>query len=115
MAHIFTKPQRLWLEALRSGEYSQGKYRLQSGNEFCCLGVACEVAEKAGIKVNKDRFGMINGITLNIQPNVIAWLGLRSSAGEITVDEVLTRLNDSGQTFFDLADLIERNASSLFI
>ena len=32
-----------WLAALRSGDYRQGKYRLREGNDFCCLGVLCDV------------------------------------------------------------------------
>lgn len=36
-----------WLEALRSGEYQQGKRKLftEEGN-FCCLGVACDMYAK---------------------------------------------------------------------
>lgn len=38
-----------WLEALRSGKYTQGKYQLkaeprQGKYAHCCLGVLCEVA-----------------------------------------------------------------------
>lgn len=36
-----------WVEALRSGEYEQGRGRLRvtdnAGDSFCCLGVACEI------------------------------------------------------------------------
>jgi hypothetical protein len=32
-----------WVEALRSGKYKQGRGFLQRNNEFCCLGVLCEV------------------------------------------------------------------------
>lgn len=35
-----------WVEALRSGKYKQGKYWLRSSkDEFCCLGVLCDVAQ----------------------------------------------------------------------
>jgi hypothetical protein len=33
-----------WLEALRSGNYPQGKKRLRSEDGWCCLGVLCNVA-----------------------------------------------------------------------
>ena len=34
-----------WLEALRSGRYKQGRYRLRNnGDEFCCLGVLCDIS-----------------------------------------------------------------------
>jgi len=51
------EPKRLWLEALRSDEYKQGTDTLCTptvdGDRHCCLGVACEVAVKAGIFITK--------------------------------------------------------------
>jgi hypothetical protein len=36
--------RRIWVEALRSGEYEQGNGKLQTlSGKFCCLGVACDV------------------------------------------------------------------------
>jgi hypothetical protein len=32
-----------WVTALRSGEYEQGRHDLRRGDEFCCLGVLCDV------------------------------------------------------------------------
>lgn len=32
-----------WLEALRSGKYEQGEGRLNKDNQFCCLGVLCDL------------------------------------------------------------------------
>lgn len=32
-----------WLQALRSGEYKQGRGQLQTFKGYCCLGVACAV------------------------------------------------------------------------
>lgn len=33
-----------WVEALRSGDYEQGRNRLRDmENRFCCLGVACDI------------------------------------------------------------------------
>lgn len=44
-AFPYTQAQRDWLLALRSGKYKQGGGFLKSmNNEFCCLGVACELA-----------------------------------------------------------------------
>jgi len=38
----------LWVDALRSGEYQQGKLLLKpTKNTFCCLGVLCDLAVKA--------------------------------------------------------------------
>ena len=35
-----------WLAALRSGNFSQSKHKLQDSNGYCCLGVACVVLKK---------------------------------------------------------------------
>lgn len=36
---------RKWIEALRSGEYKQGRNQLRTGDSFCCLGVACDISQ----------------------------------------------------------------------
>ena len=36
--------KRLWLDALKSRKYPQGKGRLKRGDSFCCLGVLCELS-----------------------------------------------------------------------
>lgn len=38
--------KKKWVDALRSGEYKQGRtyLRRRKDNTFCCLGVLCEVA-----------------------------------------------------------------------
>lgn len=38
-----TKKLNQWITALRSGEYKQGKGYLKVDNEYCCLGVYCDV------------------------------------------------------------------------
>jgi hypothetical protein len=35
-----------WVTALRSGEYKQGQDRLKKGDQFCCLGVLCDLHAK---------------------------------------------------------------------
>lgn len=39
-----------WVAALRSGEYEQGNSVLRTPDDkFCCLGVLCDLAAKAGV------------------------------------------------------------------
>lgn len=41
-----TGPQQEWIDALRSGDYEQGRIAMRSAaNRYCCLGVACDVSE----------------------------------------------------------------------
>lgn len=37
------KVKKLWLKALRSGDYKQGAGALRSDHSFCCLGVLCDL------------------------------------------------------------------------
>jgi hypothetical protein len=46
------KPEikQAWVKALRSGEYTQGLQQLKTNTDrFCCLGVLCDLACKAGV------------------------------------------------------------------
>lgn len=43
-----TEPRKLWVEALRSGEYEQTNGALRYEDKFCCLGVACDLYRKHG-------------------------------------------------------------------
>lgn len=47
------KARRLWVKALRSGEYKQGygylHYKRGGKDKFCCLGVLCDLAVKNGV------------------------------------------------------------------
>jgi len=44
-----------WVDALESGEYTQGKEYLNYHQRFCCLGVLCELALKEGILLEEDK------------------------------------------------------------
>jgi hypothetical protein len=39
--HAETKER--WVTALRSGQYKQGQRSLRKGDEYCCLGVFCDL------------------------------------------------------------------------
>lgn len=75
-----------WVEALESGEYTQGPGYLHNpaDDTWCCLGVACDVAAKAGVNLgwetvtdNIERFGTaIYFLPLLVQE----WLGMADPA-----------------------------------
>ena len=46
MTQLQDKFFELWVAALNSGDYKQGFERLAKDEEYCCLGVACEVYNK---------------------------------------------------------------------
>jgi hypothetical protein len=46
---VNTERVRLLVDALRSGGFAQGKGKLLKDGEYCCLGVACVVAQHEGL------------------------------------------------------------------
>lgn len=116
--------RRLWLEALRSGKYTQGRMRLATtyGDDipvrYCCLGVACDVAIKSGLdldvaKVDGGAALTFDGGSRVLPDRVQEWLGLEDRSPELrSTSEMmsLVGLNDSGDyTFEEIADLIEKH------
>lgn len=100
-----------WVEALRSGEYKQGKYGLRSADDaFCCLGVLCDLIEPTRWQLDKDRAQYTNGYAANehavgiLPDDISSALGL--DRGE---QAVLGTMNDTGNSFNDIADWIEEN------
>jgi hypothetical protein len=50
---------RLWIDALRSGEYKHTSGRLVRGTDslsYCCLGVLCELAVEKGVELTKTPY-----------------------------------------------------------
>jgi hypothetical protein len=97
-----------WVEALRSGKYEQGRNRLKTAhNEFCCLGVACELAIEAG--VIREYEGCNSFLSLP----VVRWLGLNTGSGAY-MGGALHKDNDNGSSFLEIADIIESQPDGLF-
>ena len=124
-----------WVQALRSGEYEQGKSALHiiSGDgkhTYCCLGVLCELAVKAGVaEVISTERSFIPGDSLVrygsrvdiekssnwsqiaiLPDSVMRWAGLRDEHGWTQPNgDSLAGLNDAGVGFDVIGDLIEVN------
>lgn len=118
MRQTLTEPQKLWIEALRSGEYKQTTLTLQNHDGFCCLGVACDIARQHGVRVRTTPDGLISGADLLGQSDVLDWIGLRHALG-VPLDDTkfspLTDLNDRHHLSFDaIADELEYNPKEYF-
>lgn len=112
-----TEQQALkWTEALRSGKYKQGKHYLRVDDNYCCLGVLCEISGLEG-KFNGNTFHtntyLYDG-TSSMLPTVlqneynIGFSGrIFDVKGQPTSLVSLGELNDDGYTFDEIADLIE--------
>lgn len=103
------KHRNLVADALESGEYQQCIGTLKDGNEFCCLGVACDVFKKETGKGKwNDTFFMVDSEASQIclVTEVRSWLGLKSDEGFYQTDKGLTTHNDDdGWTFEEIAKL----------
>ena len=121
MSYYKLKPEfkEAWLAALRSGEYQQTRGQLRRDNAFCCLGVACDLAQKMGLVP-----GMWSNGAFEITPNDQGWnmppQGVveaifegenpRSATHAFYIPSErrgLDGLNDLGYTFSELAKIIE--------
>lgn len=110
-----------WVAAMKSGERKQGTRFLHFKDEFCCLGVLCDLAAKEGkgewISCGegtnyafRDELGEIEGHYL--PESIVIWSGLKSKRGRlphpINRQFSLDGLNDkTGLSFKEIADIIE--------
>lgn len=110
------KPEikKLWIGALRSGQYKQGKGHLCQNNRYCCLGVLYDVGVDGywhrTEAFSENEWGVIgeNGIGPQL------WSGCLPPHVEFELDighwaQQLISMNDSGKSFEEIADFIEKN------
>lgn len=112
-----------WTGALRSGEYAQGTQVLRSlSDEFCCLGVLCDLAVKAGVipepRENANGRSYVYGSgghdteeeTTVLPQSVMDWAGCGQNP-IIAMDRrsaTLAELNDyDAMSLSEIADVIE--------
>lgn len=124
--------KKKWLEALRSGKYEQttGKLCEKNGDfeGYCCLGVLTDLYVKEGLGKWEQRIFtsghkspecFLSG-DFSFGPNVSQlaeevrnWAGLEDTNPTISTVQVdgvhryLSELNDEGESFSTIADLIE--------
>jgi hypothetical protein len=102
-----------WIEALRSGKYSQAGGSLVTGlpgelQEFCCLGVLCDTQGTQW--TGENDMGLLDGAQVRdvgrsyLSPTILKRFGLEEEE-QITLAE----MNDNGRDFDEIADYIEKN------
>lgn len=126
---------KMWLNALRSGEYIQGRDALATmtseGVAYCCLGVACDLYRKNAddplftVKEAADSEGtgcgtlMFAGEENYLPDRVMEWLGMHDERGTYW-DNLhgrntdLSVKNDSGASFKEIAQILEDREDELF-
>ncbi len=109
--------KKKWVEALRSGAYHQGTGQLRCNDQFCCLGVLCDlfkddgqrgdwVADDCGFAFEVGAESCVGVLPIAVQD----WAGLNVYDPGIGGDQTLVELNDNGLfSFGKIADIIEAN------
>jgi hypothetical protein len=124
-----------WLTRLRSGNYPQGTTYLRWKGKYCCLGVLCEIAQEQGATSDSETgngspsyFGPATGngsrsaiwtpgdvvrwafedVPETLNADEFAWLitGPDDTGADIAN---LGQLNDRGETFEEIANIIDQN------
>lgn len=104
---------KLWVEALRSRKFKQTQGTLVNDNRFCCLGVACEIANRNEIK----KFDFAD---MELLPDIMTkFLGI-DSEGNFKESikyggkyyESLVELNDLQVPFGRIATIIEKQLAA---
>jgi|GEM_PF-1248954 len=119
-----------FLNALRSGDYEQGRLKLRTyDNRFCCLGVLTDLAVKAGVvRWVESEYGwgivedLPNGTshvnTTDLSDKVMRWAGLEVEtcrSGNIFTgtnyqEDNLMHFNDEKNLSFEqIAEIVEEN------
>lgn len=103
-----------WIDALRSGNYSQSKHYLRrkdiSGRSegYCCLGVLCDIVDPEGWDVGTEFGFRHQGETDGPSESVKESVGLTDEQ-----ENALIGMNDrEGLSFNEIADWIEANIGS---
>lgn len=117
-----------WATALESGKYAQGVHALRNNREeYCCLGVLCELAVEAGIIEPAVKQGVIYeyaGSHAVLPPKVKQWAEMDTHVGGMTDPmnrtRSLTAYNDGTdfyeprkRNFNEIAQIIRENVGQL--
>lgn len=106
-----------WVDTLRSGSYGQCRGKLNNGEGFCCLGVACEVAMVNQVTIAKEKAEhclhtkwTYDGTGYSLPESVQQWLGVEDCPMLVKdgVEKEAIALNDEDKVSFAvIADWIE--------
>ena len=124
-----------WVKALRSGKYKQGQtwlkqYDKKGQEQYCCLGVLCELYNNEMKKKHKKSLNtkIVNTweaqrISFNKNdkglPVVVKkWAGIKDGLGYFIdsddgIGQCLADMNDIGRKFKTIANTIEKNVENI--
>ena len=106
----------MWIQALTSGEYKQTESAIRINDNFCCLGVLCNIHAQNHPEIAKKQKFKFEYMGYNdfLPPAVVKWAGMKSNDGEYSVNQAsLSEWNDHGYSFQEIAQIIRENWQKL--
>ena len=115
-AEEWKKNRAKWVAALRDPSRKQVAGRLghQSTGGQCCMGVLAEIAGCTHEYYEKTNDELWDGDRQCAPWRAMEFVGLTKQVGSYLMYRSLLRDNDSGKTFAEIADIIEREPEGLF-
>jgi hypothetical protein len=100
---------KIWIKALRSGEFAQTHGRLQDKHGYCCIGVGCKVLIPTENQVLDYSNRYLVGGNAYLQSGAPPWLLKINKDFEKRYGKSLITLNDTNKlSFSQIADLLEQ-------
>ncbi len=110
---------KIWIKALRSGEFNQGSEFLERDGKYCALGVLALLSLVGGQCTYNfhEGIGQFDNKRSGLSFNTMKWAEIKDfhnpDAPFVPLDvngtmSSITKLNDSGMSFNQIADLIEK-------
>lgn len=107
-----------WIEALKSGEYSQGKDSLCQDGKYCCLGVLSNLQGRLGApSLSGYRSDGNSSLFLDFENPIVKLYSRFFNGGfpdGVSIDHdlgkgnALSHLNDWGVPFTEIAEIIDQ-------
>ncbi len=98
--------KKRWIDALKSGEYKQGRGRLKDGGSYCCLGVLCDLFFRETEDTDWGSEGMLLS-TWFLPVRVKIWSGLESIAPETSKGSLIWLNDDSKWSCNEIVGIID--------
>ena len=126
-----------WIDALESGLYKKGEDYLRHRDEYCCLGVVCDISNTNGWRTEIHSDVVAFGPNLEMQElplNIMQELQLATPDGVFSIDDLspelyekikailpytssiesLTNINDATNDFTLIIEILKERPPSLF-
>lgn len=98
---------RKWVDALRSGRYTQRSGYLNKDGRFCCVGVACEVLIQSGTKLPRNSDTHSGAVSYGDGFSCSAPVELLHLLPGVNFGALYGMNDDRGMTFEEIAQYID--------